>query len=365
MIYTFSKQEIIFPMSTLAPAVGRAAVQLVSKGSILHPTDLDFENQAVLNPACIQKDGLVHMYYRAVRKGNHSTIGYCVLNGQEVQYRANEPILKPEFDYESHGLEDPRVVECEGIYYLLYTAYDGKNARIAYAWSRDLATWEKGGVISAPLLYSEVAELCRNHTSQVYDFYTTHYQPHPDLVDLLLYDKDALLFPRKINGKLALVHRIFPGIQLIYFSDFAELTREYWHENIQALERHTILHPKHWFESRHIGGGCPPIETPEGWLFIYHGVEDTPNGRVYHAAVALLDLDDPTSVRGQLDYPLFSPQEEWELNGDVNNVVFPSGAVQDGTTLHIYYGAADRCIGVKSVEMSDLLSALLASSYTA
>lgn len=347
---------------TVTPLAKRTVPNLISRGSILNPTEFAFENQAVLNPACIEKDGVVHMYYRAVRQGNHSTIGYCQLIGDLVHYRSVEPILFPEHEYESHGLEDPRIVFCEGLYYMLYTAYDGRNARIAYAWSEDLVSWTKGGVISPAMLYSEVAELCKPHTtSGVYDFYRNNYNSQ-DLADLLLYDKDALLFPRKINGKFVLVHRIFPGIQLIHFSNFSDLTSEYWRENIVSLERHTILQPKFWFESRHIGGGCPPIETEEGWLFIYHGVENSPKGRVYHAAVALLDLEDPTIVKGQLDYPLFSPQEAWELKGDVDNVVFPSGAVCTGTTLHIYYGAADLCIGMKSVEIADLLAALKTSS---
>jgi len=343
-----------------------APVQLLSWGSILHPTEHQFENQAVLNPACIAKDGITHMYYRAVRNGNFSTIGYCQLENNQVVYRAPQPVLAPEFVWESHGLEDPRIVECEGVYYLLYTAYDGKNARIAYAESTDLITWKKGGVISAPILYSDVAELCRPHeSSKIYDFYQSYYHGEAHLADMLVYDKDALLFPKKINGRFALVHRIFPEIQLIYFDSFADLTQDYWEENLRQLEHHTILRPKHWFESRHIGGGCPPIETPDGWLFIYHGVENAAQGRVYHAAVALLDLENPTIVRGQLDYPLFSPREEWELKGDVDNVVFPSGAVCEDGMVHIYYGAADRCIGVKSVAMAELLAALKASSYKA
>lgn len=328
-------------------------------GRLMDRSDRHFENQAVLNPACILKDGIVHMYYRAVREGNHSTIGYCQLVNGEVVYRAEEPILYPEFEYERHGLEDPRVVECEGVYYLLYTAYDGKNARIAYATSTDLAHFQKQGVISAPLLYSEVAQICKEqgHTS-IYDYYKKHYETNQELQDLLVYDKDAILFPRKINGKYALIHRVFPDIQVVYFEDFSKLTAEFWREHFKEMKHHTILEPQHWFEGRHIGGGCPPIETREGWLLIYHGVEDTEKGRVYHAAVALLDKNDPTKELARLDYPLFSPEEEWELTGDVNNVVFPSGAVVDDEHLHIYYGAADSSIGVRSVHLKELLDAL-------
>ena len=344
-------------------ALRRPGISFKDLGSILHPTQHEFENQAVLNPACIEVDGITHMYYRAVRQGNYSSIGYCQLKGQEVVYRSAKPVLAPEHLYERHGLEDPRIAVCDGVYYLVYTAYDGKNARIAYATSTDLVHWEKKGVISPSMLYSEVAELCKDHVhSRVFDFYRAHYHGAPEHEDLLLYEKDALLFPRKVNGKFALVHRIFPEIQVIYFDDFQDLTVDFWVEHLKDLDRHTLLKPKLWFENRHIGGGCPPIETEDGWLFVYHAVEQTAQGRVYHAALALLDLEDPTKEIARLDYPLFSPTEEWELKGDVDNVVFPSGAVVEGDQLHIYYGAADRCIGAKTVGVKELLAALRASS---
>jgi predicted GH43/DUF377 family glycosyl hydrolase len=221
-----------------------------------------------------------------------------------------------------------------------------------------LSDFQKKGVISAPLSYREVAEICRQSYSPIYEYYATNYHGLSEYEDLLVYEKDALLFPRKINGKFALVHRILPAIQVIYFDDFTDLTPEYWHEYLTTIEQHTILQPSHPFENKHIGGGCPPIETEAGWLFIYHSVEQTAHGRVYHAAAALLDLRNPSRVIGQLDVPLFSPEHDWEKSGDVNNVVFPSGAVVDGNELHIYYGAADSCIGAKTVDLPELLAAL-------
>jgi predicted GH43/DUF377 family glycosyl hydrolase len=99
----------------------------------------------------------------------------------------------------------------------------------------------------------------------------------------------------------------------------------------------------------------PPIETSDGWLIIYHGVEDTPEGYTYHACAALLDLNDSTKEIGRLKYPLFSPELNWENQGLVNNVVFPSATVLRGSTLFIYYGAADKCIGVASVSLKELM----------
>ena len=115
-------------------------------------------------------------------------------------------------------------------------------------------------------------------------------------------------------------------------------------------------------ESAYIGSGCPPIETEHGWLLIYHGVEETPKGLVYSACAALLDLNDPSKELARLPCPLFSPEYEWELHGEVNNVVFPTGTALFGGTLFIYYGAADTLIACASVSLSSLVAELL--TYT-
>lgn len=118
------------------------------------------------------------------------------------------------------------------------------------------------------------------------------------------------------------------------------------------------MDPKLHHESSHIGGGCPPIETPNGWLLIYHTAEDTPQGFVYHASAALLDLNNPQKELARLSEPLISPSYQWEKEGVVKNIIFPSGAVVFDDTLYIYYGAADTRIGVASVKLSELLNEL-------
>jgi predicted GH43/DUF377 family glycosyl hydrolase len=112
-------------------------------------------------------------------------------------------------------------------------------------------------------------------------------------------------------------------------------------------------------ESKYIGGGCPPIETSQGWLLIYHGVKETEKGFVYSACAALLDLDNPSKEIARLPYALFSPEYEWELNGEVNNVVFPTGTAVFGDTLFIYYGAADERIACASLSITALVEKLI------
>ncbi len=176
--------------------------------------------------------------------------------------------------------------------------------------------------------------------------------------DILLFEKDASLFPQKFGSKFALFHRILPGVQIIYFNNFSELTEDRWRDYFRNLGNFIALDPLFWFENHHIGSGCPPIETEDGWLIIYHAVQDSPLGKIYHAAAALLDLKNPLKVLGRLKEPLFSPKAHWEKSGVVDNVVFPTGAVVRGKRLYIYYGAADKLIAAKSLVLSELLCEL-------
>jgi predicted GH43/DUF377 family glycosyl hydrolase len=167
-----------------------------------------------------------------------------------------------------------------------------------------------------------------------------------------------MFFPKKINNKLVFLHRIRPGIQISFTNSIKDLTKEYWDQYFQNFHEHILLDPVYPFESNYIGGGCPPIETKAGWLLIYHGVEETARGLVYSACAALLDLNNPMKVLARLPYPLFGPEYKWELKGEVNNVVFPTGTAIFGDMLFIYYGAADSQIACASVSLSSLIGEL-------
>ncbi|MFA5094124.1 MAG: pesticidal protein Cry7Aa [Candidatus Omnitrophota bacterium] len=336
-------------------------IKVKNEGIVLESSENGFDNQAVLNPACVELDGVTHMFYRGIRRGDmSSSIGRCRLVDNKAVERSDKPVLFPEYDYEKMGVEDPRIVFLDGIYYLFYTAYDGRNALFAYATSTDLVSFVKHGVISPRITYAEAGSLFGSSKIRMREkyFIFESYIRHRQGDDILLWEKDAFIFPKKFNNKFLLVHRILPGIQGIYFEDFKDLTDDYWRDNLRDLGKFVLLDPEYGFESRNIGGGCPPIETEDGWLLIYHAVEDSRYGRIYHAAAALLDIDDPSKVVGRLKRPIFSPAEPWEKRGDVNNVVFPTSAIVKGGRLYIYYGAADRLIAAKSVDMEEILKEL-------
>ena len=327
---------------------------------LLEPTKLTFEAKGVLNPAAVKVGKDVHLFYRAIAADNRSSIGYCRLQNNEVVERWDKPVMIPEFEYEKMGVEDPRISLFEGTYYMLYTAYDGLNARVAYAVSTDLQQWQKKGLLSPSLSYDKAEDIYQlsGVLDVRYRFYERMYRGiNGD--EIVLWEKDAALFPRRINGMMVMLHRILPGIQICYFQDFSQLTDNYWRRYLKHLKDYVVLEPKYPFESAYLGAGCPPMETEAGWLLIHHSVQyDSQRGKIYRAGVALLDRDDPSKVLGRLKKPLFEPEERYELKGVVDNVVFPTGAVVEGDWLSIYYGCADKNIGVRQMKLSELIAQL-------
>ena len=335
-------------------------IKVTKHGIVLKKTKLAFENDSVLNPAVMQEGTTLHMLYRAVRKGNYSTIGYCKFDGPlNVIKRNDTPLIIPIAEYESKGVEDARIVKIEDVYYITYTAYDGINALGALVTSTDLKFFISQGIIVPMFTFDEFKRLaeCNNLVNMKYFRHVRHFNPSEQVY---LWDKDVTFFPRKINGKLAFLHRIRPGIQLVMVDDLKELTKEFWNHYFLHFNEHIILDPvgvNH--ESGYIGAGAPPIETELGWLLIYHGVYDTSEGYIYSAAAALLDIDNPKKIIARLKEPLFVPEMDYEIKGVVNNVVFPTGTALFEDILYIYYGAADKCIACASVSLKELLKELL------
>lgn len=343
-------------------------IAVKKEGILLKKTELDFEYDGVLNPAVIKDGNEIHLFYRAVAKGNISTIGYCLLeNPLQIKERMSSPLLVAEFEYEKHGIEDPRIVKIEDIFYLTYTAYDGINALGALAISKDLKNWQKLGIIVPEITFEEFkyfSEIDKSHDEKYIRFNEFQISHQENTEEVYLWCKNLVFFPRKINNKFYFLIRIKPDVQLVAgIEKIEDLTSKFWNNYFHKFKEHIVLSPKHEHEISYIGSGCPPIETERGWLIIYHGVHDSVEGYVYSACAALLDLNNPGKEISRLPYPLFKPQEKWELKGEVNNVCFPTGAVVEDDTLYIYYGAADQRIAVVSLSISELLDELIIYKY--
>lgn len=165
-------------------------------------------------------------------------------------------------------------------------------------------------------------------------------------------DKDAALLPRRFDGKWALIHRPLTNIGAhVWMSDSPDL--EHWGKHRIVLQARRGS----WWDANKIGLCTPLIETPDGWLMIYHGVRMSPAGCLYRLGLALLDLNDPATCLCRGKEWVFGPEAPYERQGDVANVVFPCGCTvgADGDTLRFYYGAADTCIAVAESRISTML----------
>lgn len=297
-------------------------------GIVMKPLKDQFGSFARFNPGVQLKDGVVHMLYRATNSDRKdsanyiSYIGYAKLDTDtKILYDSNEKVIYPTLPEEVMGCEDPRIVEFENSFYIFYTAFDGKTARVAIAKTDDFIEYTKLGVI--------------NHFT---------------------WDKDAFIFPERIGGRIAYLHRVEPNIQLDYFESFDQLLSiNAWENYENRIETSTIMKCEYFWEDQKIGGSVPPIRTDKGWLLLYHAVDDK---FVYRGSVALLDLINPSKVISRIPYPLLEPTEEYELFGDVNNVVFPEGAYIFNGELYIYYGAADKYIALAKIGIDELLKEL-------
>ena len=233
----------------------------------------------------------------------------------------DEPTLMPDpetFPEELWGIEDPRITFVPELkqYVIVYTAFARDGPGVALAFTEDFRSFERIGVIMPPE------------------------------------DKDAALLPRRINGRWALIHRPVSGPRAhIWISYSAEL--KHWGGHTLMMEARKGA----WWDANKIGLSPPPIETPEGWLVIYHGVKQSCDGCIYRLGLALFDLNKPERLLKRSQEWIFAPEAPYEKHGDVGNVVFPCGYTigKDGDTLNVYYGAADTSIALATGSIRAML----------
>ena len=291
---------------------------------ILSAADIPYRANTVFNAAAAAIDGesILLMRVEDLRGISHLTVARS--DDGRTGWRVDpEPTLMPDPDHhpeEVWGIEDPRITwlpEREE-WAVAYTAFSRRGPLVSLATTHDFRQFHRLGPAMPPE------------------------------------DKDAALFPRRIDGRWALIHRPTPlaGPAHIWLAFSPDL--RHWGD-------HTLLLPARegaWWDAGKIGLGPPPLETPEGWLMLYHGVRSTASGSLYRAGLVLLDLEDPRRVLHRTDEWVFGPSESYEQTGDVGGVVFPCGWIHDPTTdeLRIYYGAADSAIALATATLSDLVA---------
>ena len=289
--------------------------------------DHEWEIGGTFNPAAVRVGNKTHLLYRAVDSNNISSLGYAqTINGTELTSRSSEPVLSPSTEAESFGCEDPRITLLEGRFYVTYTAYSRRGPRLALSSTTDFTRFQKYGLIGP------------DHT-----------------------DKDCAIFPQRINGKIAILHRLQSSMQIAYFDTLESMvdSKEYWNQYVKHFRDYELIGPKYPWEHRKVGTGAPPIKTDRGWLLIYHGVNLK---KVYSTGALLLDIDDPMKVLARTSTPILEPEMDFEKNGIVSNVVFPEGAIVENGDLFVYYGGADRVCCVATAPFDDFVDQLARES---
>jgi predicted GH43/DUF377 family glycosyl hydrolase len=285
----------------------------MSETPIISPRGNGWESAGTFNAAVIERDGKIVMLYRAQDGKGTSRLGYAESSDGIGFTRRAEPVFVPTEEYEKDGgVEDPRLVKFGDTYYLTYTGYNKKDAQLCLATSKDLIRWERKGIIVPA--------------------YKGRWN--------VRWTKSGAIVPQKIGGKYWMY---FLGTSadnkdqagLAYSTDLI-----HW---MEASNAPVLPVRPGQFDSRVAEPGPAPIVTERGIVLIYNGADDN---LVYRTGVAIFDLKDPRRLISRSDAPVFAPEKEWEKVGQVANVVFVEGMLRRGDRYLLYYGGADKYIGV-------------------
>lgn len=326
---TFKLKDLLEELVFVA---GRQLMRFEGNPIIAPIAEHPWESKETFNPGAVYEAGKVHLFYRAMSDDNTSVLGYAAsLDGVHFTERSPGPAYVPRADFErklvpggNSGCEDPRLTKLGDRIYMCYTAFDGKDPPcVAFTSISAMDLVGKKWNWTNPVLIS------------------------PPMLD----DKDAALFPRKIGDKYFFLHRLGSDI---------------WIDSVTSLEFNgesflggkILMRPRDTaWDSRRIGISAPPIETPHGWLLLYHGISKRTSH--YSIRAALLDLNDPTKVLYRTEDSILDPKMPYEKEGIVSSVVFPCGAVVIRGELFVYYGGADKVTAVATIALKDLLWGLL------
>lgn len=316
-----------------------------------------WENLVTCNPGAWYENGKFYMLYRAAGDDEQHVIRFGLAesdDGFHFSRVCNEPVFGPSTDgYDAGCVEDPRIIKFGDTFYVTY-AYRPFSPGRYWTFPHDVVLKPESDEFT-PMAIKE--NLGNTALASTKDF--LHWRRLGRLTSPCLDDRDVILFPEKVAGKYVMLHRpkeyvgekygpVFPSIWMKFSDDLLE-----W-ENSRSY----ILiegRPDSWEEK--IGGGAPPLKTDAGWLVIYHGVEHGGTG-YYRAGALLLDLENPLKVLARTPDPILEPEYEYETKGFYSGCVFPTGNMIVDGTLYVYYGAADRNVGVATCKIDDLLDYL-------
>ncbi len=324
---------------------------------VLAPTpDVPWASGAIFNPgAALDADGTLRLLARGVPTGHRrvqvqhddafeptfgydryvSALGLATRQADGSFALAPEPFIAPSGDIDRYGCEDARITRLGDRWWITYTALAEPAATATHGVGIALASTTDWKSVE---LHGRIGPAVR--------------------------DKDAALFSERVGGRIAMFHRIAPDVQIVFFEDEEQMLNpgaRFWERALARLDDGVVLRPAQMWEAKKVGMGPPPIATDDGWLVVYHAADA---GHVYRAGLALLDRDDPRRVIARTRRPVLEPALDWEVDGDVPNVVFPEGATVEDGMLNLYYGAADSAIGHAHAPLADVLDLLREEAKT-
>ncbi len=321
-----------------------------------------WESVKTHNPGAILHRGKYYLLYRAVGGAWVSKIGIAESSDGENFVRRRQPIIEPKLPIEKNGVEDPRVTRVGSVFYLTYTAFDGETARLCWAGSFDLENWERLGQMLPDWDGERAGEFI-----VPWDAAQNNGKGNSRWV------KSGGIFPEKINGRYWLLF----GDRCLWLASSKDMKR--W-----VPEYEPFIKPRRgYFDSAHVEMGPPPLRTDNGWLVLYHGVDEH---MVYRLGYMLLALHNPGQIIKRSNKPIFEPRKPYEIsgpadilpggykkmetmeagqlsefiekkgvNGEMPQVIFACGAILTDGVLRLYYGAGDAVIGTAAANLKEII----------
>ena len=314
-----------------------------------------WESLCVLNPATIYKEdeNVAYMLYRAAGNDDEHYIYIGLAKSKDLihfERVSDEPLIKPDINnIDGGGIEDPRLIKLGEYYYLTYASRPFAPGQY---WREDKKIYgfkpEYGPKV---LIYNDTI----THLAISKDL--VNWKKLGRITDSTSDDRDVIIFPETINGYFYKISRGMNKCGVGYQNEKPAIWISKSKDLLEWREEEILLYQgQEIWEKEKVGGSTPPIKTKDGWLFLYHGV--SPIDKSYRVGAMLLDLNDPTKIISKTKNYLMEPEAPFEVGGFYNGCVFPTGIIQKGDELYIYYGAGDQCICLATTSISELVDHL-------
>jgi beta-1,2-mannobiose phosphorylase / 1,2-beta-oligomannan phosphorylase len=328
-----------------------------TENPILSPNPAnDWENLVVCNPGAWYENGVFYLLYRAAGDDEDHFIRFGLAqssDGVHFERVSDEPVFGPSCNGpDMGGVEDARIVKFGDEFFVTY-AYRPFPPGRYWTFPHDVVRLPETGP-DTPAVYRR--NIANSGMALTKDFRS--WRRLGRLTQSNLDDRDVIIFPEKIKGKYAMLHRPKEWVGADYGCDSPAIWITFSDDLMVWNKKSRLLlqgKPGTWEEK--VGGSTPPLRTKDGWLMLYHGVEGGGKG-FYRVGIALLDLDDPTQIIARSTHFIMEPEFEYEKVGFYNGCVFPTGNVIVGDTLYVYYGAADKYVGLATCSVSEMLKYL-------